>query len=72
MSSFLFCSPKNITTSSPGFLGRELNNLQWAALLKLFWRHRFNNLQQAARLTPSVQYDKNLSKFGGKQLVMVN
>ena len=32
----------------------------------------FNNMQQAALLTLSVQYDKVLFKFGQQQLVMVN
>ena len=32
----------------------------------------FNNLQQAALLTSSVQYDKVLSKFCQQQLVMMN
>ena len=44
-----FCSPKiNDTTSSPGFRGQRFINLQQAALLTQFWRHRFNNLQRAA------------------------
>ena len=34
--------------------------------------HRFNNLQLAALLTSSVQFNKILSKFGEEQLVMVN
>ena len=37
-----------------------------------FLSHWFNNMQQAALLTLSVQYDKVLSKFGQQQLVMVN
>ena len=36
------------------------------------YRPRFNNLQRAALLTSSVQYDKIISKFGLQQLVMVN
>ena len=33
--------------------------------------HRFNNLQLAALLTSSVQFNKIISKFGEEQLVMV-
>ena len=33
--SLCFCSLK-ITISSPGFLGQQFNNLQWAALLTSF------------------------------------
>ena len=37
-----FRSLINNTTSSPNFLGQCFNNLQWAALLMSFWRHRLN------------------------------
>ena len=67
--SLYFCSPKNNTTSSPGFLGQRFNNRHRAALLTSFWRHLFN---MAKFLTSSVQYDKVLSKFGQQRLVMVN
>ena len=55
----LFCSNyQNNSILSPGFLSQRFNNLQKAALLTSFWRHRFN--------------DKILSKFGQQQLLMVN
>ena len=54
-----FCpNYQNNSILSQGFLGQRFNNLQKAALLTSFWRHRFN--------------DKILSKFGQQQLVMVN
>ena len=38
-----FCSYcQNNSISSPGFLCQRFNNLQKAALLTSFWRHRFN------------------------------
>ena len=69
--SLFFCSPK-VTISSPGFLVQGFINLRQAALLMSFWCHQFNNLQWAALLMPSVQYDKGLSKFCQQQLVMGN
>ena len=53
---FVFLLTKKNTTSSPDFLGQRFNNLQRAALLGSFW---FN-------------ITKFFSKFGQKQLVMVN
>ena len=62
----------NSTTSSLGFSVNRSIYLQQAALLTSFWRQWFNNLQQAALLTSSVECDKILCKFGQQQLVMVN
>ena len=70
MSSRFLSSPKIKKNFVLRFLGRQFNNLQRAALLASFCR--FNNLQWAAHLTLSIQYDKILSKFGEQQLVMVN
>ena len=56
----IFLLNKNNISSSPAFFGQRFNNLQRAAFLTSFWRHRFNNLT------------KFLSKFGEQQLVMVN
>ena len=55
-----FCSNyQNNSTSFPGFLGQQFNNLQPGCTFDVF-------------LTSSVQYDKTLFKFGQQQLVMVN
>ena len=48
ISLFVFSLTKNNTTLFPGFLGQWFNNLQRAALLTSFWRHRFNNWSTAA------------------------
>ena len=56
----MFCSYyQNNSTSSPGFYGQRLNNLQSGCTFNVI-------------LTSSVQYDTTLSKFGQQQLVMVN
>ena len=47
---FVFLFIKNNTTSFPGFVGWQFNNLQPAAPLTSFWHHRFNKLQRAALL----------------------
>ena len=64
-----FALKKKNTTSSPGFLGQRFNCLQRAALLPSFWRHWFN---MTKLLTSLAQQFKVLSKFGQRQLVMVN
>ena len=58
-----FSGHQNNTTLSPGFLGQRFNNLQWAALLTSFWRHRFNSFQRAAifvRVSVTNQKRRNI------------
>ena len=45
---------------------------RFAISLPGFLGRRFSNLQRAALLMSSVQYDKGLFKFGQQQLVMVS
>ena len=47
ISLFAFPLTKYNTTLSSGFLDQWFNNLQRAALLTSFWRHRFNNFRRA-------------------------
>ena len=55
----LICSLKITQSRRQVFFGQWFNNLQRAALLTWFWRHRFNNLQRATFLTSLIQYDED-------------
>ena len=59
ISLFAFPLTKYNTTLSPGFLDQWFNNLQRAALLTSFWRHRFNNFRRATLLTSLIQYGED-------------
>ena len=50
---FLFFRSPKITQPRPQVF--SFSNLQRAALLTSFWRHRFNNLQRTALLTSLVK-----------------